>query len=183
MKISKALILAALGIPKKITDVQLESYLEFLGVGSNGMLIKGKRAAPNDTALFESQSGSKYWLLKSHDYSVFRSFACYDLLSDNYVYAGVYLPRSIAHGYLRTNQASTYHFYWQSWDTAYRTCIDIYNGLADIPRAGDITFLADKKLKVGNISVAGVPTDQTKYIPVDDGGVTRYIKLFDTPPA
>ncbi len=51
-----------------------------------------------------------------------------------------------------------------------------------IPRAGMITFRANKTLSVGAISLAYTERTQTKAIPVQDGAVTRYIKLYDDPP-
>lgn len=90
-----------------------------------------------------------------------------------------------AHLFLMTAKDATKGVYVRSYTgvATYNDVLVALNGVCDIPYAGDITFLAGKQLKVGNITAAGVPADQTKYFPVDDGGTTRYIKMYDTPPA
>jgi len=50
----------------------------------------------------------------------------------------------------------------------------------NISRCGNITFLSGKELVVTNISGTGTLSSQTKYFPVDDGGTTRYIAMYDT---
>jgi len=74
----------------------------------------------------------------------------------------------------------TYIWYLDSsLSSAYVHVAQCKGGAFDILKAGDITLLANKTLKIGNISGTGLVSTQQKYFPIDDGGVTRYIALFN----
>jgi len=61
-------------------------------------------------------------------------------------------------GYIQTHVTNISHLYLKSYDTAQRVCLDFINGRVDVPRAGDITMLANKEIKnVGVIKAPNMP--------------------------
>lgn len=107
---------------------------------------------------------------------------------------------ALASAYIKTDVQNYRHIYFQSYDTAYRTVMDMVNGLVDIPRAGDITLLATKSLdayanagyvKIRRLSQSEEPTpeegeillwrdtdDDTTYLMYEDVDVgTRKVEL------
>lgn len=59
------------------------------------------------------------------------------------------------------------HLYFQAYDTAYRNVMDMHDGLVDIPRCGDITFLAGEKF------LSDVLIDDTKKLKWSDVEISR----------
>lgn len=57
---------------------------------------------------------------------------------------------------IRTYGSTSRHMLMQSYDGAYKTCLDLVNGRVDIPLAGDISVLVDKVVGVG-VGVLGLP--------------------------
>lgn len=67
----------------------------------------------------------------------------WDNMACNEIRAATFRTRGSG-GALRSPNSATKHCYLQSYDTAFQNCIDLINGRADIPRAGDITVLSGR---------------------------------------
>jgi len=62
-----------------------------------------------------------------------------DWLTRRLIWTEYLRPSSaVSDGYIQTYEDNTQHLHLRSYNTVQRTCIDLINGRADIPRAGDI---------------------------------------------